>query len=149
MIAKKRKKFEEKRLTDPVAAQRDEDFFRWRTNYHMFHAEIPAHALNLYRDPGRAKTHAMLVRIKHNPEPKDFRQRFTVTGVGVYKIEEAVYILDRFMSDSERKETMKQIAHTVAIKSIARDLISLHIVDHQSTWTHLCKKTRCIDSLSA
>ena len=71
-----------------------EDWLNWRFRSVPFNLSI---ALNLQRDAKRAKIYCMLWTVEHVPGARHYINKFRYTGVGVFKIDEALGIIERIL----------------------------------------------------
>lgn len=96
------KRLAELEATDPLKAQRERDWVRWRDSPHEGNSYTLAHALRLHHDPTRGRTHIVLRSLKYTPttasgKERDLRDRFTVVGAGVFRIADVTGDIERAM----------------------------------------------------
>ena len=91
-------KAEKLKLEDPKAAQKALDWIKYRESNTPTNSSFLAHALGLQKDPSRGHTHMIFRELEYRPQQsKDFRFRFHVVRIEVFKIQDVLEDIEGLM----------------------------------------------------
>ena len=83
---------------DPKAAEKALDWIKYRESTTLTNSLILAHALGLQKDPSRGHTHMIFRELEYRPQQsKDFRFRFHVVRIEVFKIQDGFEDIEGLM----------------------------------------------------
>ena len=96
--AEAKAKAEKLKLEDPKAAQKALDWIKYRESNTPTNSSFLAHALGLQKDPSRGHTHMIFRELEYRPQQsKDFRFRFHVVRIEVFKIQDVLEDIEGLM----------------------------------------------------
>lgn len=73
------------------AAQRKEDWLKWRMSNHGIPLTTPIHALGLHRDPSRGRSHVLWYTARYTPNAgKDAAKKFTISSISIFKLDDVL-----------------------------------------------------------
>lgn len=96
--AEAKAKAEKLKAKDPRAAQKAMDWIKYRECTTPTNGSFLANALGLQKDPSRGRTHIVFRELEYRPkQSKDFRFRFHVVRIGVFKIKDVLKDIELMM----------------------------------------------------
>ena len=128
-------KAEKLKLEDPKAAQKALDWIKYRESNTPTNSSFLAHALGLQKDPSRGHTHIIFRELEYRPQQsKDFRFRFHVVRIGVFKIRDVLKEIESSMqlNPGEGEEYIRDLIDAMNINENERQGSMVPIID--LTW---------------
>ncbi|KAK7677232.1 hypothetical protein QCA50_019826 [Cerrena zonata] len=126
--AEAKAKAEKLKAEDPKAAQKALDWIKYRESTTPTNGSFLAHALGVHKDPSRGRTHIILRELEYRPkQSKDFRFRFHVVRIGVFKVQDVLKDIEGLMqlNPGEGEEYLRDMFEAIDNSSHQREMVPI------------------------